>query len=277
MWIVSDWHQLLFDCQVDVFKHLLCALYCILKCEVLKIHSDGLHLVLPWFSEILTNYLVFKKVCLKLDTIRVLLQLVLKALFGFHLIITLVSPKEILLFYQVKSTCNLLVCYVFMYWCNNCLPGLSGHQHPSHNTPGLVQWEVFGSLCCRSVIRIMIIMIRINVQKQVIFDKSNYTRITHLTKLDPAHYCSSPSLKYQDWLNGTAFQFIWFLPYLASSLFLLFFSYQESGLWLQTMFWTVLVMAPGLERDPMKWPFPQVPHPPSTLSDSGERRWQVED
>ncbi|KAM7416506.1 hypothetical protein PAMA_018521 [Pampus argenteus] len=39
----------------------------------------------------------------------------------------------------------------------------------------------------------------------------------------------------------------------------------------------VLRKAPGSQRDPMRWPFPQVPHPPSTQSDSGGRRWPVGD
>lgn len=48
---------------------------------------------------------------------------------------------------------------------------------------------------------------------------------------------------------------------------------QESGLWLQTMCWTALRMVPGLQKDPMKFPFPHVPHLPFTLSGIGGRRW----
>ena len=41
------------------------------------------------------------------------------------------------------------------------------------------------------------------------------------------------------------------------------------------MCWTVLRMAPGSQRDPMKCQFPQMPHLPSTLSGSGGRKWPV--
>lgn len=36
-------------------------------------------------------------------------------------------------------------------------------------------------------------------------------------------------------------------------------------------------MAPGSQRKSMRWPFPQVPPLPSTLSNSGERKWPVGD
>ena len=95
-----------------------------------------------------------------------------------------------LLFMIYEKNCFVVCRLLLFVTCKNTdavvisHPGLSAQQYPSHNPSGFVQREVFGSLCCRSVTIISMLMV-MNVRKEFFTSQS------------------------QDWQKNIVLSFIW--------------------------------------------------------------------